>query len=189
MLPAIGTASIVVWLIGIVDRTAAAMLPGRLAFEQVVGFGVVFFLLLTVGAGVLVKGAIGAARLARWEALLRRLPIVRPLHAGAKQIVETAVAKWPTAFREICLVEYPRRGIWTIAAIAGAAEGELPAKTGHDDLVALLIPTTPNPITGLLVFVPRRDLRPLTLGLEDATKLVMSAGLVGPFDQASPRDT
>jgi uncharacterized membrane protein len=180
VLPAAATAGIVLGLVDMIDRSAAVLLPGRPAFEQMLGFGLAAFVLLTVAAGELVKGVGGRALLARGDALLQRVPLVRPLHAAAKQIVEAAIDKGPTAFREICLVEYPERGTWTIGLIVAPAEGELPARTASPDLVAVFVPTAPNPITGLLVFAPRGELRPLDLDLEDALKLVMSAGLVAP---------
>jgi uncharacterized membrane protein len=180
VLPAAATAAIVLGLVDMIDRSAAVLLPGRPAFEQMLGFGLAAFVLLTVAVGELVKGVGGRALLARGDDLLQRVPLVRPLHAAAKQIVAAAIDKGPTAFRETCLVEYPERGIWTIALIVGAAEGELPARIGSDDLVALFIPTAPNPITGFLVFAPQGEIRPLAMGLEEAAKLVMSAGLVAP---------
>ena len=180
VLPAGGTIVLVLWALGFVDDKVAPFLPGWFGEGHIAGIGLAVFVALTTAVGALLKGYAGRTVVRTGEGLLVRVPFVRPLYVGAKQIVETAIAKGGTSFRQTCLLEYPERGIWTVVAIAGPIEGEVPRRAGEDDLVAVLVPTAPNPITGFLIFAPRRDLIPLDISIEEAAKLVMSAGLVGP---------
>jgi uncharacterized membrane protein len=180
VLPAGLTVMLVRWALGFVDHRVAPFLPGWLGEGHLAGIGVVAFVAVATLVGALIKGYAGRRVLGVGEALVARLPVVRPVYVGAKQIVETAVAKGGTSFREVCLLEYPERGIWTVVVVTAPTEGEVPLRAGEPDLVGVLVPTAPNPITGFLIFAPRRDLIPIDLSLEDAAKLVFSAGMVGP---------
>jgi uncharacterized membrane protein len=171
---------LVLWAVGFVDDKVAPFLPGWFGEGHIAGVGLLAFIALTAAVGALIKGYAGREVVRIGEGALVRVPFVRPVYVGAKQIVETAIAKGGTSFRQTCLLEYPERGIWTVVAMTAPVEGEVPRRVGEEDLVGVLVPTAPNPITGILVFAPRRDLIPLDIGIEDAAKLVMSAGLVGP---------
>ena len=145
----------------------------------------VVFLLFTVFVGWIAKGVIGRA-LIRWaEHLVDRMPVVRSVYSGVKQIAETIFAQSERSFETACLVQYPRRGVWAIGFISTATKGEVVEKseTGGD-LLSVFIPTTPNPTSGFLLFFPKEDVIELDMSIEDAAKLVISAGLVHP----SPRD-
>lgn len=170
----------IVWLVRLIDARVDPLVPGHLPFTQVAGVGVLIFASFTIVVGMLTRQMLFQRAVRGAEGLVGRVPVARAIHTGAKQLLETAIAKGDTAFRRTALVEYPRRGAWTVVVITGAIEGELPVATGEPDLVGLLVPTAPNPITGLLIFAPRRDVIPLDLALEDAAKLVISAGLVPP---------
>lgn len=148
------------------------------------GLGAVVFLIFTVVVGWLAKGFIGRSLL-RWaEGHVERLPIVRSIYNGLKQIAETVFAQADTSFDKACLVEYPRKGIWAVAFISTSAKGEINAKTPHDGkLISVFLPTTPNPTSGFLLFVPAVDIIELDMSIEDAAKLVISAGLVYPNGQ------
>jgi uncharacterized membrane protein len=111
-----------------------------------------------------------------------RLPLVRSVYGGVKQIAETILAQDQTSFEEACLVEYPRRGIWAIAFVSTTAKGEI-ARRAETPMVSVFLPTTPNPTSGFLLFVPAEDLVMLDMSVEDAAKLVISAGLVYPASQ------
>jgi uncharacterized membrane protein len=145
------------------------------------GLGVVFFLLFTMFIGWLAKGFIGRSFL-RWaEGYVERLPVVRSIYNGLKQIAETVFAQTETSFDKACLVEYPRKGIWAIAFISTNAKGEINAKAPRDEqMVSVFLPTTPNPTSGFLLFLPKSDIIELDMSVEDAAKLVISAGLVYP---------
>lgn len=145
------------------------------------GVGVVLFLIFTVMVGWITKGLIGRSFLAWTERMVDRMPIVRSLYNGLKQIAETVFAQSETKFDQACLVEYPRKGIWAIAFISTSAKGEIAIKTPpQEDMASIFLPTTPNPTSGFLLFVPRGDLIILDMSVEDAAKLVISAGLVYP---------
>lgn len=149
------------------------------------GVGVVVFLLFTIFVGWIAKGVIGRA-LIRWaEHLVDRMPVVRSIYSGVKQIAETIFAQSERSFEKACLVQYPRRGIWAIGFISTSTKGEVAQKveTGGD-LLSVFIPTTPNPTSGFLLFFPKEDVIELDMSLEDAAKLVISAGLVYP----NPKD-
>ena len=106
--------------------------------------------------------------------------MVRSIYNGLKQIVETIFNQSGTSFQQACLVEYPRQGLWAVAFVATDTRGEIPGKIGEPDLISVFLPTTPNPTSGFLLFVPRRDVSLLDMSLEEAAKLIISAGLVTP---------
>ncbi|MEM7644800.1 MAG: DUF502 domain-containing protein [Pseudomonadota bacterium] len=150
------------------------------------GIGVAFFLVFTVIIGWLAKGLIGRSIL-RWaENVVQKTPVIRSVYGGLKQIAETILAQDQTSFEQACLVEYPRRGIWAIAFVSTSAKGEI-ASRAEADMVSVFLPTTPNPTSGFLLFVPAADIVELEMSVEDAAKLVISAGLVYPASQV-PED-
>ncbi|MEX0370682.1 MAG: DUF502 domain-containing protein [Tateyamaria sp.] len=145
------------------------------------GVGVIVFLLFTVFVGWLAKGYIGRS-LIRWaESLVERTPVVRSIYSGIKQISETIFAQSDRSFEKACLIEYPRKGIWAIGFISTTAKGEVSQRAGNTGaLLSVFVPTTPNPTSGFLLFFPAEDVIELDMTVEDAAKLVISAGLVYP---------
>ncbi|RYG92141.1 DUF502 domain-containing protein [Loktanella sp. IMCC34160] len=145
------------------------------------GIGVILFLIFTIVVGWIAKGLIGRSFLRWGESLVGRMPIVRTIYNGAKQIAETVFAQSETSFDKACLVEYPRKGIWAVAFISTKAKGEVAEKLPPvGDIMTVFLPTTPNPTSGFLLFLPREDVILLDMTVEDAAKLVISAGLVYP---------
>lgn len=164
----------------VVPLVPAVYNPATYLGTNIAGFGVIIFLLFTAFVGALTKGLFGR-QLIRWgESLFDRTPIVRSIYNAVKQIIETILNQSGASFQNACLVEYPRRGLWAIAFISTETTGELPRKIGRDDMVSVFLPTTPNPTSGFLLFVPRHDVVLLDMTIEDAAKLVISAGLVVP---------
>ncbi len=109
------------------------------------------------------------------------MPVVRSIYSGVKQIAETVFAQTDRNFEKACLVEYPRRGIWAIGFISTQAKGEIAKKSPDgQDLLSVFVPTTPNPTSGFLLFFPSSDVIELDMSIEEAAKLVISAGLVYP---------
>ncbi|WP_434287234.1 DUF502 domain-containing protein [Celeribacter sp. SCSIO 80788] len=149
------------------------------------GAGVIIFLIFTVVVGWIAKGLVGRS-LIRWaESLVDRTPIVRSIYNGVKQIAETIFSQSETSFDQACLVEYPRRGIWAIGFVSTNAKGEVARRTPQDEkYLSVFVPTTPNPTSGFLLFFPEHDVVKLEMTVEDAAKLVISAGLVYP----NPKD-
>ncbi len=145
------------------------------------GVGVVVFFFFTIFVGWLAKGFIGRSFLAWAEGLVNRMPVVRSVYSGIKQIAETVFSQKDNSFETACLVEYPRKGIWAIAFISTTAKGEVDQRIPRDEqIVSVFMPTTPNPTSGFLLFVPKSDVIELEMSVEDAAKLVISAGLVYP---------
>lgn len=154
------------------------------------GLGVVVFLTFTILVGWLAKGFLGRSFL-RWaEGYVERLPVVRSIYNGLKQIAETVFAQRETSFDKACLIEYPRKGLWAIAFISTSAKGEVNRKAPPDEqMISVFLPTTPNPTSGFLLFVPKSDVIELDMSVEDAAKLVISAGLVYPNSQVPSVET
>lgn len=152
------------------------------------GFGVIVFLIFTALIGTLARKVFGR-QMIRWgEGLIDRTPIIRSIYTAIKQIAETVFSQSKSSFKEACLVEYPRRGIWAIAFVSTDAKGEVPEKAGGSEMISVFLPTTPNPTSGFLLFVPKEDVRILDMSVEDAAKLVISAGLVVPPTKAEKEE-
>lgn len=148
------------------------------------GFGVVIFLIFTIIIGWLAKGFIGRSLIRTAESLVERTPVVRTIYSGIKQISETIFAQKERSFEKACLIEYPRRGIWALGFISTNAKAEIAAKTDPSgEMVSVFLPTTPNPTSGFLLFLPKKDVTELDMSVEDSAKLVISAGLVYPQDK------
>lgn len=154
------------------------------------GFGVVIFLVFTIIVGWMAKGIIGRSFIKFAESLVERTPVVRTVYSGIKQISETIFAQSERSFEVACLIEYPRRGIWALGFISTTAKGEI-ARRAHptEEMVSVFVPTTPNPTSGFLLFFPRSDIIELDMTVEDAAKLVISAGLVYPPARAADPDS
>ena len=148
------------------------------------GVGVVIFLVFTIMVGWIGKGLIGRSFLSLGERMVDRMPVVRSIYNACKQIAETVFSQRDTSFDKACMIEYPRKGLWAIAFISTNAKGEIDAKLSNGEpIVTVFLPTTPNPTSGFLLFLPQQDVKVLDMTVEDAAKLVISAGLVYPTDK------
>ncbi len=175
-----------------VDETVRAMLPPWANPETylpetwgsigIPGIGLIVLLVGLTLIGWLTAGFIGRLFLRISEGVLARIPAVRSLYGAVKQILETVLANQSSAFREVVLVEYPRRGMWVIGFITGATEGEVQNLT-EDTLINIFVPTTPNPTSGFLIFVPKAEVTVLDMSVEEGIKMVVSAGIVTPPDE------
>ena len=130
--------------------------------------------------GYFAKRVFGKQLIRVGEDLVSRMPVVRSIYNALKQILETVLSQSASSFQMACLIEYPRRDIWAIAFVATDTRGEIVEKRGGEEMVSVFLPTTPNPTSGFLLFVPKKDIIPLDMTIEDAAKLVISAGLVVP---------
>ncbi len=185
VLPMFLTIYIVWGTIGFIDDRVLPLIPDGYNPENVFGrnifgLGVIVFLAFTTMVGALAKGLIGRQILGMGERVVERMPVVRSVYNGLKQIVETIFSQTNTSFQKACLIEYPRRGLWAVAFVSTDAKGEVVSVSGEDELVSVFLPTTPNPTSGFLLFVPRSEVRPLEMSIEEAAKLIISAGLVSP---------
>ncbi len=145
------------------------------------GFGlIVAFLGLTV-IGFLTANIAGRTLVSYGESLLGRMPVIRNFYSGLKQIFETILAERSNSFKKAAIIEYPRRGLWAVVFIATDTRGEVSHRlSGEAETTAVFLPTTPNPTSGFLLFVPRDEIIELDMSVEEAAKLVISAGLVSP---------
>ena len=186
----IAPVGLTIWLIwtviGWIDGAVLPLVPETFLPEKYIGInlrgvGLIFFLVVTVVVGWIAKGLIGRSLIAFAERLVDRMPVVRSVYSGIKQISETVFAQSERSFEKACLIQYPRRGIWAIGFISTTAKGEVSekAETGGK-LMSIFVPTTPNPTSGFLLFFPAEDVIELDMSVEDAAKLVISAGLVYP---------
>lgn len=178
------------WLfIHFVDSKVTPLIPDDYNPETYLPFGtpglglIVLVIVLTM-IGALTAGFVGRLYVRMSERLLNRMPIIRGIYGAIKQILETVLAQKSNAFRDAVLVEYPRRGIWAIAFITGATKGEVQNIT-EEECINIFLPTTPNPTSGFLLFVPKKELIPLSMSVEEAMKMVISGGIVTPIDRRS----
>ncbi len=148
---------------------------------SVPGFGLIVAIFLLTIVGFLTANFAGRSLLAFGESLVGRMPLVRNLYNGLKQIFQTILDQRGKTFNKAALVEYPRRGLWAIVFISTETKGEVARKLADKtETVSVFLPTTPNPTSGFLLFVPKEDVIELDMSVEDAAKLVISAGLVNP---------
>ena len=171
-----------------VDSQAIPLLPAKYNPENYLpfslpGLGLVISIVILTFVGFLTANIFGRTLLKTGERLVNRMPVVRTIYGALKQILETVLSQSSNSFRQAVLVEYPRRGIWTVAFVTGDTEGEV-ARRLDDDMVNIYVPTTPNPTSGFLLMVPRRDLIYLDMPVEDAAKYIISIGVIAPEVEA-----
>ncbi|MDQ0315662.1 DUF502 domain-containing protein [Amorphus orientalis] len=185
-----------------VDAWVKPFIPARynpdtyLSFP-VPGIGLIVALVGLTLLGFLTANIFGRTVLSFGEQMLNRMPLVRNLYKALKQIFETALSERGRSFQQAGLIEYPRKGIWSIVFIATQAKGEVAhrlsnADDGADDeeYISVFLPTTPNPTSGFLLYLPESDVLPLDMSVEDAAKLVISAGLITPdYEVPAVRET
>lgn len=143
------------------------------------GLGLILIVLLIFVIGVLTQSFLGGKLVQLGEMIVDRIPVVRSIYTGAKQVVTTIAKADTKAFRKVVLVEFPRKGIYSLGFITGTTEGEVQELT-NAKLVNVFVPTTPNPTSGFLVFVANEEIIELTMTIEDGIKFIISVGIVTP---------
>jgi len=164
---------------GMLHLIPPAYQPDQLLGFHIPGLGVLLTLLV-----VLFTGMVGASFIGRWfvrlgENIVDRIPLVRSIYGAIKHVLETVLQDNKDAFRRVVLIEYPRPGLFVLAFVTGVDEGEVRHRTG-ERMVAVFIPTTPNPTSGFLLYVPEKDAIALDMSVEDGMKCVISAGVISP---------
>jgi uncharacterized membrane protein len=157
----------------------AAYNPDTYLPYSIPGLGVVILLVALTLLGALTANFLGRRLITFGERIVDRMPIVRNIYNAIKQIMETVVSQSDTTFQEVCLIEYPRKGIYAIGFVTTDTKGQV-QDIVSEDMVSVFLPTTPNPTSGFLLFVPKDDLKILDLSVEEGAKMVISAGLVVP---------
>ncbi|RDH89113.1 MAG: hypothetical protein DIZ77_16405 [endosymbiont of Seepiophila jonesi] len=156
--------------------------PENLLGFAIPGLGVVLTLIILLFTGLVAANLFGRKLVSLWERVLARIPLVRSVYSAVKQLVETMLSDGGQSFRKVLLVEFPRRGLWTLAFQTGTDQGEAQKKTGRD-VINVYIPTTPNPTGGYFVLVPREDVQELDMSVDDGLKMLLSMGAVVPDHQ------
>jgi len=184
----IGITLYLTWLIiDFVDGQVTPLIPARYNPETYLPFGVPGLGLVVAVIALTLIGALTAGLLGRWlvrlsDRLMQRMPVVRNIHSALKQILETVLAQQSKAFRQVVLVEYPRRGMWAMGFLTGETVGEVQNIT-EDEVLNVFLPTTPNPTSGFLLFVPSSDVHVLDMTVEEGIKMVVSGGILTPPDR------
>ena len=197
-LPLVITVWVLLWVLGLLDGMFAwllsvsqAVLPegARTTIESlrgVPGLGVVVLLVALLLTGLAATHFAGQWALRQGDRLLGKIPIVKSIYNSVKQVSDTLFSSSGNAFREAVLVQYPRAGSWTIAFVTGAPSGEVARHLGAPH-VSVYVPTTPNPTSGFFLIMPRSEVVPLQMSVDEALKYIISMGVVAPPPPAPPR--
>ncbi len=172
------------WFIDFVDRNIKPLIPETYNPEtylpfSIPGLGLISVVLFLILLGALTANLFGRALIRFGERIVDRMPVIRSVYGTLKQIFETVVAQDSKSFSDVVLVQYPRKGIWAIAFVSGENTSEIQQRM-EDEMINLFLPTTPNPTSGFLLFVPKKDLIYLDMTPDQGAKYVISAGLVSP---------
>jgi uncharacterized membrane protein len=173
------------WFVTMFDAWVKPLLPAAYNPDnylpiQVPGFGLVFALITITVIGFMAANLAGRTMIAIWDKLLNSTPVVRSIYKGSKQIFETLFSQKGASFRYVCLVEWPRRGAWSIAFVSREVEGAQIGLEPGRRMYAVYVSTTPNPTSGYVFFADVDDVRIIDMSVEDGLKLVISMGLVFP---------
>ena len=170
-------------LVNLMDQTIVllppAWRPEALFGFEIPGLGIVISAMVIFITGFFLTNIAGRRIIGLWENLLDRIPLVRSIYSSVKQVTHTILSSDKDTFNEVLLIEYPRKGVWTLCFKTSDSPKTFDEATGKD-LVTVFVPTTPNPTSGFILFVPREDVKKMDLDVEDALKLVMSLGVVTP---------
>jgi len=188
-LPVVATVLGVSWIVQTVDNNVLQFLPVQwnpktyLGFD-IPGLGLIISIVLLFALGVIASNFIGNSVIKAGERLLARVPVVSPVYNALKQIVTTVAQQKDRAFRDVCLLEYPRKGLWAIGFVTADLSGA-PAKKLPKGYVCVFVPTTPNPTSGFLLFVKENDIEILDMTPEEGAKMIISGGMVSSNDSGS----
>jgi uncharacterized membrane protein len=184
------TASVTWWFINLIDGLVKPLIPNSYLPDSylpfpIPGLGIIIGLIGLTLLGFLTANFVGRTLIEAGEALLNRMPIVRSLYKSVKQIFETIFSQSGTSFRKVGMVQFPQPGMWSIVFIAQEAAPDIADRLPDgDQQIGVFLPCAPNPTTGFFFYLARREIVELTISVEDAAKLVMSAGLIQPGEAA-----
>ncbi len=177
--------------VGIMDKTLkwipASYQPGVLLQQlfqtqapiEIPGLGVILALVVLLLTGVLAANFVGRAFVGGWESLMHRIPVVRSIYSAAKNFAEIVFSDSNQSFKKVLLIQYPRKGLYSLAFQTADELGEVQGRTG-EDVICCFVPTTPNPTSGFIIVVPRRDATVLDMEVDEALKMIISLGVVVP---------
>lgn len=178
------TIVVIKFLVDLFDQTLLLIpvkyRPETLLGMDIPGIGILVSLTLILITGVFVANFLGSKVVNLWESFLSRIPLVRSIYNAVKQIAEAVLGSGDQTFEKVYLIEYPRKGLWTLAFQTSTHKGEAQIKTGNDDVVNMFVPTTPNPTSGFFIMASKSEIIELDLHVDDALKMVISGGVVVP---------
>ena len=185
IVPGVITAWVLNWIVSTLDQTLQILPiswhPDRLLGFHSPGFGVLLTLLILLVVGAVASNFAGR-KLVQWgDAMVHRIPVVRSIYSSVKQVSDTLFSESGNAFRKAVLLQWPREGVWTVAFVTGAPNGEIAAYL-RDEFVSVYVPTTPNPTGGYFVMVRKSDCVELDMSVDAALKYIVSMGVVAPAD-------
>jgi uncharacterized membrane protein len=170
-------------LLNFIDSKVSSVIPAEYYRETAIpGLGLVIAVSFFIVMGWFAKNILGRIIIQSSEYLLDKMPIIRTIYGATKQVFETIMGSQSQAFREAVMFEFPRKGIWAMGFVTGLSEGEVQRLT-DDVVVNVFFPTTPNPTSGFLLFIPKKDLVVLDMNVEEAIKMIVSGGLITPPDR------
>lgn len=143
------------------------------------GLGVILALAVLLLTGVLAANFVGRAFVGGWESLLDRIPVVRSVYSAAKNFAEVVFSDSSQSFKKVLLIQYPREGLYSLAFQTATDLGEVQGRTG-EEVVCCFVPTTPNPTSGFIIIVPKKDITVLDMEVDEALKMIISLGVVIP---------
>ena len=153
--------------------------PDQVLGVAIPGLGVIFTFLLLVITGMLAANFVGRAFVKGWESLLDRIPVVRAVYSAVKKFAEMVFSDKSESFKNVLLIQYPREGLYSLAFQTSSELGEVQGRTG-EEVVCTFVPTTPNPTSGFIIIVPRKDVIVLDMDVDEALKMIISLGVVIP---------
>ena len=181
------TIVVIKFLVELFDKTLllipAAYRPDVLFGVDIPGVGLLVSILIILITGVFVANLLGSKIVKLWESFLSRIPLVRSIYQAVKQIAEAVFGSGDQTFEKVYLIEYPRKGLWTLAFQTSTHVGEAQRKTELEDVVNLFVPTTPNPTSGFYIIASKNEVRELSINVDDALKMLISGGVVVPDAQ------
>lgn len=185
LLPVVITIWFLGWIVGLMDSLfdflPSSLHPNSYLPIAIPGLGALFTLVLILLLGFLATSVVTRRILTLWDYFLGRIPIFRGVYTAVQKLVESIFSQDQSG-RQVVLIEYPRRGIYTVGFATGVAGGEL-ERSGDDRLVNVFVPTTPNPTAGFYLLVPEKDVKTLEMTPEEAFKLIVSGGMIKPGDK------
>ncbi len=179
-------------LVDLMDQTLLllplAYRPETLLGFRIPGLGIVLTVTVLLVTGIFVANILGRKLVHFWERMLNRIPLVRTVYSAAKQFAEIVFTDNTQSFNRVMLIEYPRKGLYSLCFQTSSNLGEVQAKTG-EEVVCVFIPTTPNPTSGLILMVPKDDVIELDMEIEQALQMVVSLGVVVPVWNGDTKDS
>ena len=169
--------------VNIMDRTLllipADYRPDALLGFHIPGLGVILAIVVLLLTGLLAANFVGRAFVGGWEAMMDRIPFVRAIYSAAKNFAEMVFSDSSQSFKKVLLIEYPRKGLYSLAFQTATNLGEIAGRTG-EEVICCFVPTTPNPTSGFILIVPKKDVTVLEMDVDEALKMIISLGVVVP---------